>query len=80
LQGLKDRLAVSADPEADVLHQEVECLEQEIEELTNFRPPVCSKRSQNRVETRVWILHPAIDGSLSQAVGVRGEQLVSFHD
>ena len=38
LQGLKDRLAVSDDPEADVLRQEVERLEQEIEELTEFSP------------------------------------------
>ncbi len=33
LQGLKDRLAVSDDPEAAVLRQEVERLEQEIEDL-----------------------------------------------
>jgi hypothetical protein len=38
LQGLKDRLAVSDNPEADVLRQEVERLEQEIEELTEFSP------------------------------------------
>jgi hypothetical protein len=38
LQGLKDRLAVSDDPEADVLRQEVERLEQEIEDLTEFSP------------------------------------------
>jgi hypothetical protein len=38
LQGLKDRLAVSDDPEADVLRQEVERLEQEIEDLTEFAP------------------------------------------
>ncbi|WP_049996313.1 hypothetical protein [Halococcus sediminicola] len=38
LQGLKDRVAVSDDPEADVLRQEVERLEQEIEELTEFSP------------------------------------------
>jgi len=38
LQGLKDRLAVSDDPEAEVLRQEVERLEQEIEELTQFSP------------------------------------------
>ena len=38
LQGLKDRLAVSDDPEADVLRQEIERLEQEIEELTEFSP------------------------------------------
>jgi hypothetical protein len=38
LQGLKDRLAVSDDPEADVLRQEIDRLEQEIEELTKFSP------------------------------------------
>jgi hypothetical protein len=38
LQGLKDRLAVSDDPEAEVLRQEVNRLEQEIEELTEFSP------------------------------------------
>ena len=38
LQGLKDRLAVSDDPEADVLRQEIARLEQEIEELTEFSP------------------------------------------
>ena len=38
LQGLKDRLAVSDDPEAEVLRQEIERLEQEIEELTEFSP------------------------------------------
>jgi hypothetical protein len=38
LQGLKDRLAVSDDPEADVLRQEIDRLEQEIEELTEFSP------------------------------------------
>ncbi len=38
LQGLKDRLAVSDDSEAEVLHQEVDRLEQEIEELTEFSP------------------------------------------
>jgi hypothetical protein len=38
LQGLKDRLAVSDDPEAEVLRQEVDHLEQEIEELTEFSP------------------------------------------
>jgi hypothetical protein len=38
LQGLKDRLAVSDDPEADVLRQEVERLEQEIDDLTEFSP------------------------------------------
>ena len=38
LQGLKDRLAVSDDPEAEVLRQEVDRLEQEIEKLTEFLP------------------------------------------
>ena len=38
LQGLKDRLAVSDDPEADVLRQEIDRLEQEIEDLTEFSP------------------------------------------
>ncbi|EMA55749.1 hypothetical protein [Halococcus salifodinae] len=38
LQGLKDRLAVSDDPEADVLRQEIVRLEQEIEDLTEFSP------------------------------------------
>ena len=38
LQSLKDRLAVSDDPEADVLQQEIDCLEQEIEELLEFSP------------------------------------------
>ena len=38
LQGLKDRLAVSDDPEAEVLRQEVDRLEQEIKELTEFSP------------------------------------------
>ena len=38
LQGLKDRLAVSDDPEAEVLRQEVNRLEQRIEELTEFSP------------------------------------------
>jgi hypothetical protein len=38
LQGLKDRLAVSDDPEAEVLRQEVTRLEQEIEDLTEFSP------------------------------------------
>jgi hypothetical protein len=33
LQGLKDRLAVSDDPEAEVLRQEVDRLEQEIERV-----------------------------------------------
>jgi polyhydroxyalkanoate synthesis regulator phasin len=38
LQGLKDRLAVSDDPEAEMLRQEVDRLEEEIEELTEFSP------------------------------------------
>ena len=38
LQGLKDRLAVSDDPEAKVLRQEVDRLEQEIEDLAEFSP------------------------------------------
>lgn len=38
LAGLKDRLAVSDDPEAEVLGQDVERLEQEIEDLTEFSP------------------------------------------
>jgi hypothetical protein len=38
LQGLKDRLAVSDGPEAEVLRQEVDRLEQEIEDLTEFSP------------------------------------------
>ena len=38
LQGLKDRLAVSDDPEAEVLRQEVDRLEARIEELTQFSP------------------------------------------
>ena len=38
LQGLKDRLSVSDDPEAEILRQEVDRLEQEIEELTEFSP------------------------------------------
>ena len=38
LQGLKDRLAVSDGPEAEVLRQEVNRLEQRIEELTEFSP------------------------------------------
>jgi hypothetical protein len=42
LQGLKDRLAVSDDPEAEVLRQEVARLEQRIEELTEFRQEVPS--------------------------------------
>jgi hypothetical protein len=38
LQGLKDRLTVSDDPEAEVLRQEVDRLEQEIDDLTEFSP------------------------------------------
>ena len=38
LQGLRDRLAVSDDPEAEVLRREVDRLEQEIGELTEFSP------------------------------------------
>lgn len=38
LQGLKDHLAVSDDPEAEMLRQEVERLEQGIEDLTEFSP------------------------------------------
>ena len=38
LQGFKDRLAVSDDPEAEVLRQEVDRLGQEIEDLTEFSP------------------------------------------
>ena len=38
LQGFKDRLAVSDDPEAEVLRQEVDRLEEEIAELTEFSP------------------------------------------
>jgi hypothetical protein len=38
LQGLKDRLEMSDDPEADVLRQEIDRLEQEIEDLTEFSP------------------------------------------
>jgi hypothetical protein len=38
LQGLKDRLAVSDDPEAKVLRQEVDRLEQETKDLTEFSP------------------------------------------
>ena len=38
LQGLKDRLAVSDDPEAEVLRQEVDRLEARIEDLTQFSP------------------------------------------
>jgi hypothetical protein len=38
LQGLKDRLAISDDPEAEVLRQEVDRLEARIDELTQFSP------------------------------------------
>ena len=38
LQGLKDRLAVSDDPEAEVLRQEVDRLEARSEDLTQFSP------------------------------------------
>lgn len=38
LQGLKDQLARSDEPETDELRQEVEDLEQRTEELTEFRP------------------------------------------
>ena len=38
LQGLKDRLGVSDDPKVEVLRQEIERLEQEIEDLTQFSP------------------------------------------
>lgn len=37
LQGMKDRLAVSDDPEADELRAEIEELEDRIEELTEFK-------------------------------------------
>lgn len=37
LQGLKDRLATSDDPEAEELREEIEDLEDRIEELTEFR-------------------------------------------
>jgi hypothetical protein len=37
LQGLKDRLATSDDPEADELREEIEELEGRIEELTEFK-------------------------------------------
>jgi hypothetical protein len=36
LQGLKDRLAASDDPESDELRQEIETLEQRIDDLTSF--------------------------------------------
>lgn len=36
LQGLKDCLAISDNPEAEVLHQEAKRSEQEIEDLTYF--------------------------------------------
>jgi len=38
LQGLKDQLALSDDPDAEALRQEVDDLEQRIEELTEFTP------------------------------------------
>lgn len=38
LQGLKDQLALSKNPDAEELRQEVEELEQRIEELTEFKP------------------------------------------
>jgi len=38
LQGLKDQLALSDDPDAEKLRQEVDELEQRIEELTEFKP------------------------------------------
>ncbi|SEP14527.1 hypothetical protein SAMN04487948_11682 [Halogranum amylolyticum] len=38
LQGLKDRLTASDDPEAEQLREEVEALERRIEELTEFTP------------------------------------------
>lgn len=38
LQGLKDQLALSDDPDAKELRQEVDELEQRIEELTEFKP------------------------------------------
>lgn len=38
LQGLKDQLALSDDPDAGELRQEVDDLEQRIEELTEFKP------------------------------------------
>ena len=38
LQGLKNQLTLSEDPDADALRQEVEELEQRIEELTEFKP------------------------------------------
>lgn len=37
LQGLKDRLAASDDPEADELREEIDSLESRIEELTEFK-------------------------------------------
>ena len=49
LQGLKDRLAVSDDPEAEVLRQEVDRLEQRIEDLTEFSPD-----SAFAVESEEW--------------------------
>ena len=38
LQGLKDQLALSAEPEAEELRTEVAELEQRIEDLTEFTP------------------------------------------
>lgn len=38
LQGLKDQLALSDDPDVEELRQEVDELEQRIEELTEFKP------------------------------------------
>jgi hypothetical protein len=38
LQELKDQLALSDDPDAEELRQEVDELEQRIEELTEFKP------------------------------------------
>lgn len=37
LQGLKDRLATSDDPEAEELREEIEALEGRIEESTEFK-------------------------------------------
>jgi len=50
LQGLKDRLATSDDPEAKQLREEIEELEGRIEELTEFKSGQHSIRSreQNR--------------------------------
>jgi hypothetical protein len=52
LQGLKGRLAINGDPEADVLCQEVERLEEEIPEVTEFSPVSSSRYSQSKSETR----------------------------